>query len=194
MDSELTERILAALPALTEIEKRHFLAREAKALGRGGISEISRISGMARATIRRGIEEISAPGFRWGESARCRKKGGGRKPRAREGPTSLIPTFRMTDEEQLRAHLGLELNTAMTVEGLELEEAAEVVGLTKSQLSRLTQGNLKTISLMKIFNCFTDLGYDLSIKFRKMNDNDHKYEYQEDQKIWFSIGTQKSQR
>jgi predicted XRE-type DNA-binding protein len=194
MDSELTERILAALPTLTEIEKRHFLAREAKALGRGGISEISRISGVARGTIRRGLEEISAPGFRWGEPVRCRKKGGGRKPRARGGPPSPIPTFRMTDEEQFRGHLGLELKTAIAVEGLRLEEAAEMVGLTKPQLSRLTEGNLKTISLMKIFNCFTDLGYDLSIKFRKMNDSDRRYEHQKDQKIWFSIDTQKSRR
>jgi hypothetical protein len=73
----MKERILIMLPHLNEAQKRLFLANEAIAYGHGGISEVERISGISRKTIRKGIAEIKngkAP------SERVRKDGGGRKP------------------------------------------------------------------------------------------------------------------
>ena len=73
----MEERILTLMPHLNEAQKRLFLASEAIACGRGGISEVERISGVSRTTIRKGIKEIregKAP------TKRIRSSGGGRKP------------------------------------------------------------------------------------------------------------------
>ena len=67
---------MTMLPYLNEAQKRLFLASEAISYGRGGISEIERISGVTRKTIRKGIAEINigkAP------NERIRNDGGGRK-------------------------------------------------------------------------------------------------------------------
>ena len=72
----MEERIAAVLPILNEKQRRIYLASEAKAYGRGGISQVSRVSGMSRTTIRVGLAELES-----GESidiSRIRKPGGGR--------------------------------------------------------------------------------------------------------------------
>ena len=66
------------LPLLDERQRRIFLAVEAQTFGRGGISRVCEISGVAPFTIRQGIAEIN------GEeppkaSERLRAPGGGRK-------------------------------------------------------------------------------------------------------------------
>ena len=64
-------------PVLDEQSRRRFVALETQALGRGGVSLMSEISGLARSTIYRGLSDIrdnvSAP------PGRIRKEGGGRK-------------------------------------------------------------------------------------------------------------------
>jgi transposase len=78
MDTIITERITAMLPLLNERQKRLFLANESLLMGYGGISTISRISGVSRVTITNGIKElIESTGIEDGQ--RCRKQGGGRK-------------------------------------------------------------------------------------------------------------------
>ena len=72
----MKERILTMMPHLNESQKRLFLANEAIAYGHGGTSEVERISGVSRKTIRKGIAEIKG-GKPPGE--RVRKDGGGRK-------------------------------------------------------------------------------------------------------------------
>jgi hypothetical protein len=72
----MKERILTMLPYLNEAQKRLFLANEAIAYGRGGISEVERISGISRKTIRKGVEEIKNGIL---PNARIRKDGGGSK-------------------------------------------------------------------------------------------------------------------
>jgi hypothetical protein len=72
-------------PVLNEQSRRRFVALEAEALGRGGVSLMTRISGLARSTIYHGLSDIrhnvSAP------AGRTRKKGGGRKRKAIQDPT-----------------------------------------------------------------------------------------------------------
>ena len=72
----MKERILTMLPHLNENQKRLLVASEAIAYGRGGISEVERISGISRKTIRKGIAEIKSGNP---PSERVRKGGGGRK-------------------------------------------------------------------------------------------------------------------
>jgi hypothetical protein len=67
------------LPLLDERQRRLYLANEAKAIGYGGISQVSRISGVSRVTITQGMAEISKGGYKPQAHNRCRKKGGGRK-------------------------------------------------------------------------------------------------------------------
>lgn len=67
------------LPLLDERQRRLYLANEAKAIGYGGISQVSRISGISRVTITLGMAEISSEGYQPQAQTRLRKKGGGRK-------------------------------------------------------------------------------------------------------------------
>ena len=53
----MVERIEMMKPLLDERQWRLFLASEAISAGYGGVSEVSRITGVSRTTITRGIEE-----------------------------------------------------------------------------------------------------------------------------------------
>ena len=73
----MENRIAAMMPILNEKQRRIFLANEAKEYGWGGVSEVSRISGVSRTTITTGLKELES-----GEDievSRVRKHGGGRK-------------------------------------------------------------------------------------------------------------------
>src|SRR5262249_22620620 len=74
-------------PVLNEQSRRRFAALEARALGRGGVSLMARITGLARSTIYHGISDIrnnvaAAEG-------RVRRPGGGRKKKTSKDPTLL---------------------------------------------------------------------------------------------------------
>src|SRR5258705_6763213 len=79
-------------PVLNEQSRRRFVALEARALGRGGVSAMARISRMARSTIYHGLSDIrdktSAP------PGRIRKSGGGRKRKGSQGAT-LVGDLKM---------------------------------------------------------------------------------------------------
>ena len=72
----MEERILRMMPLLDERQKRLYLANEAISYGRGGISEVSRISGMSRTTITKAANEL---GSGVEIDGRTRRSGGGRK-------------------------------------------------------------------------------------------------------------------
>src|SRR5262249_60565096 len=71
-------------PVLNEQSRRRFVALEARALGRGGVSLMASITGLARSTIYHGLcdirDDVAAAG-------RIRKPGGGSKREAFEDPT-----------------------------------------------------------------------------------------------------------
>jgi len=76
-DSELQVRLASVWPLLDERTRRLMAANEARASGRGGISEVSRACGLSRKAIAKGIQEIESgtaplPG-------RIRQPGAGRK-------------------------------------------------------------------------------------------------------------------
>ena len=103
MDMKLAEHINRVLPWLDEDQKRKFLASEAISLGRGGIQEISAISGVHRNTIATGIKELRDPHFKPGENAeskrRIRAKGAGRKPITVTQPGIKDAIERLVDPE-----------------------------------------------------------------------------------------------
>jgi hypothetical protein len=75
----IRNRIETVLPTLNEYQSRRYLSTEAKVLGYGGISLISRLSGMSRQTLREGVKEIESTD-RIMPEGRSRKPGGGHKP------------------------------------------------------------------------------------------------------------------
>ena len=77
--TEIKMRIETMLPILDERQRRIFLASEAKVLGHGGISKLSRICGVSRVTITQGMKEIENQSITTRSNNRCRQKGGGRK-------------------------------------------------------------------------------------------------------------------
>ena len=79
MDSATAERIRNMVPLLDERQRRLYLANEAKSIGYGGITQVSKISGVSRVTITQGLAEINSEGYQPKAQNRCRKKGGGRK-------------------------------------------------------------------------------------------------------------------
>ena len=81
MEQKIVEKIQTMLPLLNEKQKRLYLASEAMAIGRGGVAEVSRASGMSRSVINAGIKDIKAkdPDV-LSENAPIRRKGAGRKP------------------------------------------------------------------------------------------------------------------
>jgi len=72
----MEERIERMKPLLDERQWRLYLASEAMSAGYGGVSKVSRISGVSRTTITKGIEELKS-----GKSidGKVRDSGGGRK-------------------------------------------------------------------------------------------------------------------
>ena len=71
-------------PELTERSRRLWAATEARVLGRGGIGEVARATGISRSTISRGLQDVRS-GERL-EPGRIRRPGGGRTPTARKDP------------------------------------------------------------------------------------------------------------
>jgi len=79
MDKNIENKIRKMLPLLNEKQKRLYLASEAEAMGYGGISAVSRISGVSRVTISAGIKELKSEHSREIKAEVSRKEGGGRK-------------------------------------------------------------------------------------------------------------------
>jgi Rhodopirellula transposase DDE domain len=77
----------ALAPALTERSRRIWAATEARAAGRGGIIGVARGTGIAYATIQRGLKELTSSGSVAPE--RIRRPGGGRKNTLEKDPTLL---------------------------------------------------------------------------------------------------------
>jgi hypothetical protein len=113
-DAQTAERIRRAYgalrPEMDERMRRQWAAAEARGLGYGGVSSVSRATGLSRTTIAAGRIELDLPWWqRSGEAARIRRPGGGRRALSDRDPQllaaleSLIePTTRGDPESTLR--------------------------------------------------------------------------------------------
>jgi len=97
MDNASAERIRNTIPFLDERQRRLYLANEAKAIGYGGITQVSKISGVSRVTITQGMAEINCEGYQAKIQSRCRKVGGGRKSIEAKNPQILIELEELLD-------------------------------------------------------------------------------------------------
>lgn len=81
MDKSVENKINMMLPLLNEKQRRIYLASEAMAIGRGGIADVSRASGISRSVIHAGIKDITEGNTdSLSVDAPIRRKGAGRKP------------------------------------------------------------------------------------------------------------------
>jgi transposase len=81
-------RYQALDPLLDERSRRRFAAAEALSAGHGGVTVVSRITGLARSTIGRGMAELRGGGAA-AELDRMRRPGGGRKRLTAQDDTLL---------------------------------------------------------------------------------------------------------
>jgi len=93
--SELRAKLTRLWPLLDERTRRLMAASEARSVGHGGISEVSRACGLSRKAIAKGIKEIesgTAP-----PPGRVRQPGAGRKPITTTDPRLLEALDRLLD-------------------------------------------------------------------------------------------------
>ncbi len=113
-DAQTAERIRRAYealrPEMDERMRRQWAAAEARCLGYGGVTGVSRAIGLSRTTIAAGLAELDLPECRRScEAARVRRPGGGRRSLTESDPQlpgaleSLIePSTRGDPESTLR--------------------------------------------------------------------------------------------
>lgn len=94
-EKTIKEKYLRLVPVMTERSKRLWAATEALAIGRGGISAVSRATGIHRNTIAKGMGDLELPEALAAE--RIRREGGGRKRSSVVDPTLLEDLERLID-------------------------------------------------------------------------------------------------
>src|SRR6516162_692842 len=140
---------------LDERGRRRFAATEARVYVYGGVSVVSRITGMARSTIGRGVQEIEE---REGvEAGRVRKPGGGRKTKRAQN-SALLPALERLVEPATRG------------------DPMRVLRWTSKSLRHLSQalqGQGHTVCPHVIADCLRELGYSLQANRKTREGSGH---------------------
>jgi hypothetical protein len=89
-EAAITLRYTALAPVLDERGRRRFAAAEAQTAGRGGVLALTRITGLARSTIDRGLRELAGVAATEAAPGHVRRPGGGRKKLTETDPTLLV--------------------------------------------------------------------------------------------------------
>ena len=150
----LQTRIETMVPTLKEYQRRRYLSTEAKTIGYGGISLVSRISGTSRQTLREGVKELDDPDAQIMGPDRSRKRGGGRKPVWEEYPGILGALEGIvsahTKGEPMRSLLWTNKSLRNLEKGLEekgYEVCYRVVGVMLKMLGYGLQADKKTLTV-----------------------------------------------
>lgn len=99
-DYVIREKFESLKFVLDERTRRLWTASEANALGRGGISCVSRVTGVSRTTVYQGIRELAATKSGKGDktkSRRVRSAGGGRRRITEDNPRLLADLERLVE-------------------------------------------------------------------------------------------------
>jgi len=159
---------LRVLATLNELQARLFVAQRALELGRGGISKVSRLTGMSRPAIYRGIAELRGKREfqQSAEGSRIRRAGGGRKSVAAADPEILRQLRRILEETTAGDPMSLLKWTGKS---------------TRTMAAELTrQGH--PVSAMTVCRCLWQMGYSLqgnvkSIEGKQHPDRDAQFRY-----------------
>jgi hypothetical protein len=145
------ERLLALMPHLNERQMRIAAALEARSLGYGGVSAVAEVSGIARGTIHRGLEELKNPQMK-SALEQVRAGGGGRKTIVSREPTILKRLKAMVESNTRGDPMSpllwtcrstRELAGALSKEGYSI--SADTVGRLLAEIGYSLQANMKTL-------------------------------------------------
>jgi transposase len=151
----IRQRFEGLSPVLNEQGLRRFAATEARAYGHGGVSVVSRITGIARSTICRGIREITEN--RQLERGRVRKPGGGRKAKLTQDSTLLSDLEHLVEPATRGDPMHLLLWTSKSLR--HLEEALQGLG--------------HSVCPHVIADCLRELGYSLQANSKTQEGGGH---------------------
>ena len=149
----LEMRITTMLPLLNEYQARRFLSAEAKSIGYGGISLVSRLSGVSRQTLTEGVKELDNLDVELFKNGRCRKVGGGRKavwehhPELFDELQSLVDAHTKGDPMNLLLYTNKSqrnLSSALAEKGYNISK--ETVRVMLKMLGYGLQSNKKTLT------------------------------------------------
>ena len=93
----IQEKFAAIQPLLNERTRRRWAAVEARALGRGGIARVAEATGLSRATISAGLQELAAGPEDDDAAGRLRGPGAGRKALAEHDAGLVAALERLVD-------------------------------------------------------------------------------------------------
>lgn len=153
----LEQKFTELMPILDERGRRLWAAAEAKALGHGGISLVSKATGLSRTTIHQGIKELSQPSAPRSGSSRVRAKGGGRKPVVHNNPTILSALENMVEP---------------TTRG-DPESPLRWTCKSTRQLSNALKSKGYKIGRQKVSELLSDLGYSLQANRKVSEGSSH---------------------
>jgi hypothetical protein len=164
----IKQRFEGLSPVLNEQGLRRFAATEARAYGHGGVSLVSRITGIARSTICRGIREIAEK--RQLDAGRIRKPGGGRKAKLVKDATLLTDLGRLVEPATRGDPMRLLMWTSKSLRHLE----------------KALQGLGHVACPHVIADCLRELGYSLQANSKTREggghmDRDAQFHYIADQ-------------
>jgi Rhodopirellula transposase DDE domain len=145
---EIREKLMRIWPHLNERSRRMLAATEALGIGYGGVSVVSRVCGLSRVTISKGISELGAPPL---PEERIRRSGGGRWKLVMRDPKvggmldSLVePLSRGDPESPLRWTCKSTRTLAHELTGRQHPISHEKVAQLLRDMGYSLQGNRKT--------------------------------------------------
>ena len=147
----LRSKHAALVAVFTERSRRLWAATEARALGYGGITQVTRATGISASTIRRGLRELDTDTDAPLPSERTRRAGGGRKRTTTLDPTLLEhlealvePTAPGDPDSPLRWTCLSTRTLAVALEALGHAVSHTLVAELLHGLGYSLQGNVKT--------------------------------------------------
>jgi hypothetical protein len=151
--SEAERRWLRALSTLNEAQARLFVAEKALESGRGGISRLSKLTGMSRLTIYKGAAELRGRGdLAVAKEGRIRRIGGGRKRVEEVAPGIRRELTRIVEETTAGDPMSLLKWTSKSTRTIAEEltrrgypVSAVTVGRCLHEMDYSLQANAKTI-------------------------------------------------
>ena len=165
----ITAKFAILSPLLDERARRLWAAAEAHAIGRGGISQVAEATGLSRATIRAGVQELARPVAAPEPQTpveRVRRPGGGRKPLGVHDPHLLRALETLVDP--------VTRGDPMSLLRWTCKSAAKLAAALQ------TQGHV--VSERTVHRLLHDLGYSLqanrkTLEGRAHPDRDAQFQY-----------------
>ena len=135
-DTKITKSWLILFHNLNEIQKRYAAAVKAEELGYGGISEVSRMTGLSRNTIKKGLNEVQKISS-INNSGKIRLPGGGRKALSAKNKSIITTVSKILDESTAGDPMGPLVWTSKSTRKIASEMKSNGLEVSKDTIHRL---------------------------------------------------------